>query len=182
MALRNQWSLMAIILFVFALLPTRAHAQELPDTWYAGAGWSQVDIDDDGLNVKPGVLTGLVGYNLGPNFALEGRFGAGISSDDLVFLGVRTEVDIKNYYGLFLRGSLPASDVVNVYAILGYGSAEVEVTVPGFGSASEDDDSEAYGAGVEFVWGGKRQHGLAVEWARYFEDSNTLSAIYRLRF
>jgi hypothetical protein len=162
------------------LIPLQGNAQEIADTWYVGAGWSQVDFDDE--DVQIGVATGVVGYNLGPNFAIEGRLGAGVSSDTLFLLGTRTEVDIKNYYGLFLRGSLPASDAVNVYAILGYGSAEVEVTVPGFGSASDDDDSEAYGAGVEFRWGTTRQHGLAVEWARYFEDSSTLSAIYRIRF
>ena len=159
-----------------------AFAQD-SSTMYAGVAYSQVDLDE--IDDKPAMLVGIVGWPVGENFSVEGRFGTGIKSiSDSTFVGttfVSAEIKINSYYGGFVRGTFPAGDGFNLYGILGYGSGKVEVNT-NFGSASGSEDSEAYGIGAEIVMGQSKNHHLAFEWAKYFEDTNAISAIYRIKF
>jgi hypothetical protein len=153
-------------------------------TMYAGISYSQIDFDE--IDEKPAMVVGIVGWPVGENFSIEGRFGAGVKSvKDAEFINgrlVTAELKVNNYYGGFVRGTLPAGDAFNLYAILGYGSGKAEVTTNVGVSASDSESSEAYGVGAEFVFGQSKTNHLAFEWARYFEDTNAISVIYRLKF
>jgi len=142
--------------------------------FYLGAGYSQFD-DGDGL--KPTVAFAIAGVPLTKNWAIEGRFGAGVNEDSNGFISAK----IKSYYGAFVRGSLPAGDAVNFYGILGYGTGEAEASGFGF-TASASESSEAYGIGAELNFGSTKAHHLGAEWARYFKDTNAISLIYRFNF
>ena len=159
-----------------------SHAQNA-STMYAGISYSQVDLED--IDEKPAMAVGIIGWPVGENFSIEGRFGTGVKSiKDSTFVGtafVTGELKVNNYYGGFVRGNLPAGDAFNLYGILGYGSGEVELTT-NFGSASSSESSAAYGVGAEFVMGETKAHHLAFEWARYFDDANAISLIYRVKF
>lgn len=153
-------------------------------TAYVGVGYSQVDFDD--LDGKPGMALGIVGTPVGEYFAVEGRFGFGVRSvTESTFTGTfiaTAELKIKSYYGGFVRGILPAGENFNLYGILGYGSGKAEVNT-NFGlSDSSSESSEAFGVGAEFVLGQNKQHHLGFEWAKYFEDTTAISAIYRYKF
>ncbi len=162
---------------------TSALAQEASSV-YAGISYSQIDFE--GIDGKPAMVAGIVGAPVGEYFAVEGRFGAGVKSvKDSTFVNgvfVTAELKVKSYYGGFVRGTLPVGDSFNLYAILGYGSGKAEATTNIGLSGSDSESSEAYGIGAEFVFGQSKTNHLAFEWARYFEDTNAISIIYRVKF
>ena len=142
--------------------------------FYLGAGYSQFD-GGDGL--KPTVAFGIAGVSLTKNWSIEGRFGAGVNDASTSIGSVR----VNNYYGAFVRGSIPAGESVSLYGLVGYGTGEVEARAFGF-SASASESSEAYGIGAELNFGNSKAHHLGIEWARFFKDTNAISLIYRLNF
>ena len=142
--------------------------------FYLGAGYSQFD-DGDGL--KPTVAFAIAGVPLTKYWALEGRFGAGVNDASDGF----GSVQINNYYGAFVRGTIPAGESVNLYGILGYGTGKAEGRAFGF-TVTASESSEAYGVGAELNFGVSKAHHLGVEWARFFKDTNAISMIYRFNF
>ena len=171
---------------VLSLSSPRVEARE--STLYAGVGYSRIDID--GLKSHPKLVAGLLGWSFNEYLSLEGRFGTGVGSatEQVVVTEITNgtttipvDVDIKHYYGGFLRGTLPIGERFGLYALAGYGSGKVEVSSTAL-SISDSESSGAYGAGMELSFGDQHAHQLGVEWAKYFEDAEALSVIYRFKF
>ena len=172
------------VAIAIGLLGAKSAIAQDASSMYAGISYSQIDFEE--IDEKPAMVIGIIGWPVGENFSIEGRFGAGVKSvKDSAFINgrlVNAELKVNNYYGGFVRGNLPAGDAFNLYAILGYGSGEAEITTNVGVSAADSESSEAYGIGAEFVFGQSKTSHLAFEWARYFEDTNAISIVYRLKF
>lgn len=127
---------------------------------YGGVGLNLWDIgvSVSGLgsgSAEPKGLEGRYGYHFNPNFAVEGRFGIGMSDDD--------GVEVSRNFGVYLKGVIDASPSFQPYVMLGY--TDLEIDVDGY---SETDSDMSYGFGAMFGSGSTK---FNVEWARLYSDS-----------
>lgn len=148
---------------------------------YAGVAYAQFDSDDVDFDDKPSAIVGILGTRFTDYIAVETRLGAGIQTGTFPYFGARGEYEITSYFGVFLRGSIPAGDGFNLYGIVGYGKADQEASVGGFGDV-DSESGVAYGAGAELSFGQSKQHSFGVEWTQYVEDTSALGIIYRVKF
>jgi hypothetical protein len=139
------------VAIAMGLLGSASALAQDASTMYAGISYSQIDFDE--IDEKPAMVVGIVGWPVGENFSIEGRFGTGVK-------GVKD------------------SEFINGRVV----TAELKVNTNVGVSASDSESSEAYGVGAEFVFGRSKSNHLAFEWARYFEETNAISVIYRLKF
>ena len=148
--------------------------------FYVGGVYSFVQYKESGYStVQPKTIALSAGWQFSENLALEGRIGASAGSDDLD--GIDIKVD--SYYSALLRGSVPASDNFNIYAIAGVTNGKLKASVGGL-TVSDSETKASYGIGAEFLI--QKQSGIALEWGRFLSgDGYTADAIsigYRYRF
>ena len=198
-----------------ALLAGAAQAQSSnPDSGvYVNVGVTQVSADLDLTNIdvsgetvdlgnqSPDVLmiTGRIGYRFNDYISVEGDLGFGLGGDDfsavvpvntgLGPVNVDTDIslDINNYFGAFVKGSLPLGDQFEIFARGGYGTAEVEadVTASALGLSASSSESEslndfAFGVGAQFDFNGN--NGLRLDYSSIGGDADLISLTYVRRF
>lgn len=117
---------------------------------YAGGGVAVLDADEVTLNA----VYGRFGAFFNENISAEARLGLGVGDDSTNYEGFDVKAELDNYYGIYLRGGIPAGEVFYPYAVLGYTKAKVTATASAFGqsaSASESDSDLSYGVGADFA-------------------------------
>lgn len=143
---------------------TMANAQTFSDmTYYAGANLSwlsttqqgnqspTVDVDPVDFDADIIAAYGRFGMLFHPNFSGEVRLGFGLGEDEVELDGQVGDVDLKSYYGLYLRGGFPINDMFNPYAVLGYTWLDSELTWADETWDAGDSDSDiSYGIGADF--------------------------------
>ncbi|MGE0741328.1 MAG: porin family protein [Hyphomonadaceae bacterium] len=135
--------------------PTVAHAE-----WYAGAAYTQYDLDD----AEVGGVTGRVGYRFNPNFAVEGEGALGVDDDD--------NAELNSTYGAYAVGIVPVgTSGFDVFGRAGYQQFDVERTV----GPDIDDGGFSYGAGVGWRLGSG--FGLRADYTRTEVDEEDVDAI-----
>jgi len=153
----NKFAFMAAVAAAaLAGAPTIAHAE-----WYAGAAYTQYDLDD----AEVGGATGRVGYRFNPNFAVEGEGTLGVDDDDAA--------ELNNTYGAYAVGILPiGSSGFDVFGRAGYQQFDVDRA----GLAPDvDDGGLSYGAGVGWRLGSG--FGLRADYTRSEVDDEDIDAI-----
>lgn len=131
-----------------------ANAQQSAGIYVSG-GYTHFDGDG---GAELGAVTGRVGVNLSPNFAIEGEGSIGVKEDS------GTELD--NELGVFAVGKLPVSPSFDIFGRVGVARIE---TSPG-GS----EDGLAYGAGGTFWL--SPQDGIRGDWTRHDYDAGDVDA------
>ena len=139
------------ILSVSALLATAAVAQAQV---YVEGGVAPLTLKDNEapvLKAKPTVLTGIVGYEINPNVAVEGFLGLGLNKSSVTLGGASTNVDAKisSSYGVFLKPKVMVSNEVELFARLGYAKSTLKLSTRGE-SESQTEGSFAYGLGGNY--------------------------------
>lgn len=153
-----------------ALLAAPAMAQAQV---YGTVGYSSINVDDEG--VKLGVAQGRVGYDINPNFAVEGEAGFGVKDDSVA----GANVEMKYQLGVFLVGKAPIGDKFEFLARAGYVSYEVEASA-GAVTASDTGTDFAFGLGAQaFI---TENDGVRGEWTNYGGDANLWSISYVRKF
>jgi hypothetical protein len=122
---------------------------------YVSGGYTHFDGDG---GAELGGITGRVGVNLTPNFAIEGEGTFGVSDDS------GTELDSE--LGAFVVGKLPINPSFDVFGRVGVARIE---TSPG-----GDEDGLAYGAGAQ--WNLTSQDGIRGDWTRHDYDAGDVDA------
>jgi outer membrane autotransporter protein len=124
------------------MLGVAAHAQQQPATSpvYGELGYSWTQIHGNGFKATPGALRGIIGYDLHPNFAVEGMVAAGTGHD--TDNGVSAK--LKSSYGLFLK---PKYDIGNAELFARVGWARTNV---GLSTGDVSSSDFAYGVGVKY--------------------------------
>jgi opacity protein-like surface antigen len=147
----NKFAMMAAVAAAAMLAaPTAAHAQ-----WYANLGYSQYEIDD--ADAEVGGVTGRLGYNLTPNFGVEGEATFGVDDDD--------GVELDNALGAFAVGRIPLGQNFGIHGRVGYSTVEVDTPL-----GAIDDDGVAYGAGVS--WQATPGLGIRADYTRFEGDAD----------
>lgn len=128
-----------------------------------GAGYSQFDLD--GASVGAVTLRG--GYEFTDYLGFEGQIDFGIADDTVTVLATPIDVELNYAASLFGVARAPIAPNFNLLARVGYTTAEVEASVPGF-SLSDDADGFAYGVGGEFFIDDR--NGFRVDYTRHDFD------------
>lgn len=137
-------------------LPSVANAE-----WYAGAAYTQYDLED----AEVGGVTGRLGYKFSPNLAVEGEGTFGVSDDDFA--------ELDNAYGVYGVGILPiGSSGFEVFGRVGYQAIEIDGTGP---VADVDEDGLGYGAGIS--WNVAENVGLRADYTRLQGEDDDTDAI-----
>jgi hypothetical protein len=122
---------------------------------YVSGGYTQFDGDG---GAELGGITGRVGVDLSPNFAIEGEGTIGVTDDS------GTELDSE--LGAFVVGKLPINPSFDLFGRVGVSRIE---TSPG-----GDADGLAYGAGAQ--WNLTSQDGIRGDWTRHDYDEGDADA------
>lgn len=151
---------MKLILAALAAATIAAPAALAQGNLELGAAYS--NFDADGADV--GALTARGTYFINPHFGVEGEASVGIDDDDI---GGAT-VELNSAFAGFGVVQAPVSERVDVFARAGYSTSDYDVTVPGVGSASGDDDGFAYGVGAKVFL--TERFGLRGDFTKYDGD------------
>lgn len=135
--------------------PAFMAAQAQTSNIYVSGGYTHFDGDG---GAELGGITGRVGVNFGPNFAVEGEGTFGVKDDG------GTELDSE--LGLFAVGKLPVNPSFDIFGRVGVARIE---TSPG-GS----EDGLAYGVGAQ--WNMTAVDGIRGDWTRHDYDIGNVDA------
>lgn len=121
-----------------------------PAQWYAGAAYvhSIVERSANATVATPALML-KGGYDLKHFLALEARVMSGVGTGSRVDSGVETRIDLGNSYGLFLKLATGTHDF-RPYLAAGYVKGDLQFERAG-GSSREDDNSAAYGFGLDAI-------------------------------
>ena len=163
----------ALVSALFVVVAASSQAQTQSESkLYGEVGYAATHVKEtDGSDIykaKPGVVTGIVGYQFHPNLSVEGFLGLGAKSSELELNGAPTgfNVKTKNTLGVFLRPSVKVSDEVELFARLGYLHSKISVS-DASGSVSTTGNSVAYGLGGN-VYLSKNAY-LQLNWTNYYK-------------
>jgi len=150
---------------------------------YWGVYLGQVRDSESGApSFSPTAFLAGLGWELNRNVAFEARIGTGVGSDSKTVSGVPVDFKLKEFYGGYLRWTLPLSDGFSLYALTGYGHGKLEASALG-ATASTTDGSFSGAVGGEFAL--SRSGAIAVEYGRLVSgsgyDANLISIGYRMR-
>lgn len=140
---------------------------------YAGANYTFVDVEGNGLDSDLGTLSGKVGANITPFFGVEARAGFGVEDDSIT---ATTDLSANAFYGGYATLSLANESPATPYAILGFTRYELELDSQVFGETRDDDSDLSYGLGVNLAINEALAGNL--EYMRYFDkDDVTIDGI-----
>ena len=139
-----------------AITPVAAQAE-----WYAGAAYTQYDLDAADV----GGVTGRLGYRFNPNFAVEGEGTLGVEDDD--------NAELNNAFGAYAVGILPiGASGFDVFGRAGYQQFDIDGSGP---QPDIDEGGFSYGAGVGWRLGGG--FGIRADYTRTEADDEDIDAI-----
>lgn len=140
-----------IIVATTALLAfCAAQAQQVPKPkFYGELGYTALKIEDAGVDIKPGLLRGIVGTEVHPNVGLEAMLAVGVKDDTVNLGGVPVEAKVERSYGLYVKPKIQATSQLELFARIGYARSKFKATFTG-GSISESEGDLSYGAGLNY--------------------------------
>ena len=140
--------------FLPALMITAAMAvtpTALAEGWYADAGYTHLTADlevgTSSADIDLGAISGRVGYDINPNFGVEGELAIGVNDEEATEGGVTASLGLNYLVGAYGKAQLPVAENVNLFARAGIVNAELEVEVTGLGSVSDSETGAGYGFG-----------------------------------
>ncbi len=143
---------------------------------YIGVQYAQFEEDD--LDLEPTAAVIRMGSLTDQGYGFEGRFGFGLSSDDVsefdpFFFGdvVTVDLEIDTLFGAYLVGRADAG-AASIYGIIGFTMIDytIEASVGTLSGSDSDDESDlSYGFGVDFDVSDKVR--LNIEYMQYIDKS-----------
>ena len=155
-----------------AMTSTMASASETPMYVGGAYGYETLTIDRAAggnlLDEKFGSIMLDAGYTINQYVAVEGRYWSGInSSNDLAWRGnIPSDITI-DAWGLYVKPMYPVSSSFNLYALLGYGTADVTYDIPAGGSFTSDSTGG-------FSWGIGADYAITNNWALFVDYTSVI--------
>lgn len=131
-------------------------------------GWlksNAIALDADGTDVNLGALTGIIGYGVHPNLAIEGMLAVGVQDDKVG--GVK--VELEHAYGVFAKPRVMLSPNFELFGRLGYVESKLKASVPG-DSLSDSDGDWAYGLGGNYYFNPNTY--LSVNYLKFYDKDD----------
>ena len=156
-------TLTTVLLVAFFCISPLHAARKGIDYW--APQYSLFTYDENGFDeVGPSALTLRFGTFVDENSAIETRLGFGLQGDDLEVGSNDGEVEVDNFYGLYVVIQTSGIDDTNVYAVLGF--TKVNLDASDIRIAGESNDSGlSYGIGANF-------RGINIEYMSYLNESD----------
>jgi len=159
-------SVAAIIIALLALFPVTVQAGG-----YVGVSGNYIDTE---VTNHTGVtLHG--GYAFNEFLAVEGR--TLVNSSEEGYHGA--SVEITDLYGIYIIGTIPATDSLGAYVVFGHTEGELKASYMGY-SETADDGSSSLGFGVKYdiveAWT------INAEYTELFDDVDQFSVGLKLNF
>ncbi|WP_333586710.1 porin family protein [Phenylobacterium sp.] len=161
-----------------AAVPAAASAQSMNQPEIYGAlGYAHADADDVAL----GAIQGRLGAKFNPYFGVEGELAFGVKDDSIaVAPGVSADVELNHSAALYAVGFLPVSPNADLFARVGYGTTEAEVSAAGV-SAKADGESWNFGVGGRYFLDG--QNGFRADYTRQeFQNDGGKADVWSLAY
>lgn len=136
-------------------LPSVAHAD-----WYAGAGYTQYDVDDAD---DVGGITGRLGYQFNDNFGVEGEGAIGVDDGD--------DAELNHALGVYGTARVPLTQSFALHGRLGYNHLDIERDA----APDIDEGGLSYGGGLG--WTFSNNFGVRADWTRTETDDDEADAI-----
>lgn len=158
-------------MFSCLTIATSSAVADNTDKTYFGVQYAIGTYSEDGFDdINPTALVGRFGKYFNDNFALEGRLGIGVQDDSINIFGTDVSLEIDTMLGIYGIGHLNLNETSSVYGLVGLTRAEATVSIPGFGSESNDDTGLSFGVGANI--GVSNTVALNVEYTQYLNKSD----------
>jgi len=73
----------------------------------------------------------------------------GVGDDTVSFDGFEVDMELKNFFGAYLRGGVPVGESFYPYAVIGYSKGKFEISAFDE-SVSESESDFSFGVGADF--------------------------------
>lgn len=155
----------AAIALAASTFASAAQAQQTssppPNTLYAGAGLSFVNIDADPLDGTATALRGKVGYVFIPFLSVEAHLGLGLTEAEDTLLGNDYDLSLDTWYGIYARGQYTLAPQLTIYGLAGFTQGTFEASGPGIDD-SEDESDFSWGFGADYQF--SERFGAHADW------------------
>ena len=160
--------IVAIFATATAMCASDAMAQK--DQFYAELNYVLPTAKDSGLSVTPSVIGGRFGMKFTDRVAGEVFLGTSASSDSVTVGGSSVDMKITDVVGLYLKGSLPVADKLNLFGRIGYTRARIKASSSGT-SIADSDSGFSYGVGAQYDFTDK-VYGM-VDYMSFYDRNGT---------
>ncbi|MDP3350246.1 MAG: outer membrane beta-barrel protein [Hydrogenophaga sp.] len=185
-----KFSFKALAIAAFSIAAAGANAQSnVPSKMYAEIGYASIGIKGsdgtDSIKSRPGAFTGIFGYQVHPNIAVEGFLGLGGGKDGIDLNGAASGVDakIESSYGFFVKPSVMVSDSVELFARGGILRTKISLSAGNI-SVSGSDTDVAYGVGLNYNL--SKTSYIQGNWTSYYNQDGVkasgVALAYGMRF
>ena len=127
--------------------------------------------DQEKLSPKIGLVR--VGVQLNPYLAIEGRYGAGLSTEFTTLLE-GYDLQIDSLYGAYLKGNIPLSSSASLYGLAGYSALSLRRNFRVFSNERVTDDGASFAGGLDVNL--RRNLRLNVEWGRFIRVNRPIDS------
>ncbi len=153
--------------------------EESTGAFYVGLGYGMMNTEASltdgevtaGLDIDHSTVMFQAGYQFNPYIAIEGRYWAAVGDAD-VTASVTGEGsasgdldDDSNVWGIYLKPMYPVTSEFTVYALLGYGSVEIDID----GDTLLDDEQFQWGLGGSYAF--SDNFSVFVDYVLMYDDS-----------
>lgn len=117
---------------------------------YYGGNFALIDYSEEGASdASLNAVYGRFGTFFGDNFSGELRLGLGVGDDSVNYGGIDVDVELKNFFGAYLRGGVPVGESFYPYAVIGYSKGKLKASA--FGESESVSESDlSFGVGSDF--------------------------------
>lgn len=137
---------------------------------YGEIGYSTMKESADGNDVNLGALSGIIGYGLHPNVAVEGMLAFGIKDDTVHVGSIPVKTELEHAYGVFVKPRVMLSPNFELFGRLGYVESKVKASSGGI-SVSDSDGDWAYGLGGNYYF--DKNTYLTVNYMNYYRKHDS---------
>jgi len=124
--------------------------------FYAGIGFSHINVNGAGgandispSSITLGTANAKIGAKVNKHLQGEIRVGTGIKDESVDAFGVEVDLEIEQYYGVYLKAGVPDLESFFPHFIVGYTDIELKGSSGGLSLGVSDSDF-SYGVGIDF--------------------------------
>ena len=162
----------ALSTLIFSLA---ANAQTYMQVGYTSTDYSESVISSGNaykVAASPTAVRGILGYEVNPNFSVEGMLALGLSDSSISVSGISTPVNLKidNLYGFYGKPKLQLSPEMEVFARIGYAHGKATASYQST-STTISDSSFSYGMGMSYAI--NKQMSVNIDAMTYYDKNST---------
>ena len=123
------------------------------------------------------------GYKFNKYVAVEGRYWFGLEDTyDIDVEGTRLSSDISvDAWGLYVKPMYPVTDAFDIYALLGYGSADSSISVPVAYNTRVDahtDSKDGFSWGLGVAYSFNDNVSVFIDYVNIYDDNDDYTTIH----